>query len=164
MKNGFLGYNASFMLDFVVSALVLIVPVLIWSIWLVKYRQSFLLHKRVQIALSAVLLLAVVAFEVDTQLVHGGWQAIINKPDQPPLRTETQLVEISGVLRIHLIFAISTPVLWAITLGLALRRFPEPPTPGQHSRLHKTLGWISTVDLTMTAVTGLWFYYVAFVA
>ena len=164
MKNGFLGYNASFMLDFVVSALVLIVPVLVWSIWLVKFRQAFALHKRVQIALSAVLLFAVIAFEVDTQLVHGGWQSIVNKPAEPPQRTESELTEISRVLRIHLVFAISTPILWAITLGLALKRFADPPTPGAHSRLHKSLGWISTVDLTLTAVTGLWFYYVAFVA
>ncbi len=164
MKHGFLGYNASFMLDFVVSALVLIVPVLVWSIWLVKFRRAYLLHKRVQIALSAVLLLAVIAFEVDTQLVHGGWQAIVNKPSEPPQRSETELLEIARVLRIHLIFAISTPILWAITLGLALRRFDDPPTPGPHSRTHKTLGWISTLDLTLTAVTGLWFYYVAFVA
>jgi hypothetical protein len=30
--------------------------------------------------------------------------------------------------------------------------------------LHKTLGWASAADLTLTSVTGLWFYYAAFVA
>ena len=50
------------------------------------------------------------------------------------------------------------------TIALALRRFPDPPVPGPHSRLHKSLGWASAVDLAMTSVTGLWFYYVTFVA
>ena len=43
-------------------------------------------------------------------------------------------------------------------------RFPRPVIPGAHSRLHKTLGWASAADLTLTSVTGLWFYYAAFVA
>jgi hypothetical protein len=30
--------------------------------------------------------------------------------------------------------------------------------------VHKTLGWLSTIDLVLTSFTGLMFYYVAFVA
>ena len=56
----------------------------------------------------------------------------------------------------------STPLIWTTTLVLAWRRFANPPQPGVHSRLHKTLGWISTLDLVLTSVTGLAFYYVAF--
>ena len=36
MKHGFLGYQSTFMLDFVVTALVLIVPALLTSLYLVK--------------------------------------------------------------------------------------------------------------------------------
>jgi len=54
--------------------------------------------------------------------------------------------------------------LWATTLTLALKRFPSPPAPAAHSRLHKMLGWMSTVDLVLTSFTGLMFYYMAFVA
>jgi putative membrane protein len=163
MANGFLGYDSSFMLDVVVCALALIVPALLWSLYEVKYRRRFTLHRNLQMTLGAVLLLAVAAFEVDMQLVHGGWENVVNKPGQSPRLSGAELETASTVLAVHLVFAISTPLLWAVTLVLAWRNFPHPPQPGPHSRLHKTLGWLSTVDITLTSVTGLAFYYVAFV-
>ena len=163
MANGFLGYNASFMLDVVVCALVLVVPVLLVSLYLVKVRRNYLWHRNLQVFLGVLLLLAVSAFEVDMQIVHGGWENIVNKPDERPLPSEMMSL-VRMVLRIHLVFAISTPVLWATTLTLALKRFPSPPVPAAHSRLHKALGWISTMDLVLTSFTGLLFYYMAFVA
>lgn len=162
--HGFLGYDASFMLDVVVCALVLVVPALLFSVYQVKFRGRYELHKTLQLTLAAVLLLAVAAFEVDLQLVHGGWVNVVNKDLANPRLSPEELDSVRTVLRIHLVFAISTPVLWAVTIGLALKRFPSPPTPGEHSRLHKVLAWASTADITLTSVTGLWFYYVAFVA
>jgi putative membrane protein len=67
------------------------------------------------------------------------------------------------MLYVHLCFAVSTPFLWGATIFLALKRFPNPPVPGPHSALHKKLGWLSVIDLVMTSVTGLAFYYMAFV-
>ena len=98
MKDGFLGYQASFMLDAVVVALVLVVPVLLFSLFSVKFRRQYTVHRNVQMVLAVTLLAAVCA-----------------------------------------------------------------PHPGPHSRLHSLLGWASTLDLVMTSVTGLVFYYVAFV-
>lgn len=164
MKHGFLGFDASFMLDFVVSALVAIVPILLFSIYQVKVRRNFLLHRNLQVLLGITLLVAVGAFEVDTQLVHGGWEKIVNKDPESPRLSGAAFEQVRQVLWIHLIFAISTPLLWGTTLILAWRRFPRPPVPGSHSRLHKTLGWISVLDIVATSVTGLWFYYVAFIA
>ncbi len=163
MANGFLGYNASFMLDVVVCALILVVPVLLASLYLVKVRRNYLWHRNLQIFLGIALLAAVSAFEVDMQIVHKGWENIVNKPGETPLSAE-MMTMVRTVLRIHLIFAISTPILWAVTLTLALKRFPSPPTPSSHSRVHKTLGWLSTIDLVLTSFTGLMFYYVAFIA
>jgi hypothetical protein len=161
MKDGFLGYHTSFMLDAVVVALVLVVPVLVFSLYSVKIRKQYTLHRNLQLALAVTLLAAVAAFEVDLHLVQGGWQNVVRKG--PPV-TDEQLNFIRTVLRVHLIFAASTPFLWALTIGLALRFMPKPPAPSSHSRLHKTLGWVSTVDLVMTSVTGLIFYYIAFVS
>jgi len=164
MRDGFLGYDTSLMLDVVVSALVLVVPALLFSLYLVKVRHNYLWHRNLQIALGLVLLIAVGAFEVDLQIVHGGWENIVNKPSQPP-RLEGEALEfVRRVLWVHLVFAISTPFLWGATIGLALKRFPSPPVPGPHSRLHKPLAWAATVDLVLTSATGLLFYYFAFVA
>jgi hypothetical protein len=164
MRDGFLGYDASLMLDVVVTALVLVVPALVFSLYLVKVRHNYLWHRNLQLALGIVLLVAVGAFEVDLQIVHGGWENIVNKPGRPPRLTGEPLDFVRTMLRVHLVFAISTPVLWATTLVLAWRRFPSPPIPGPHSSLHKPLGWAATIDLVLTSVTGLVFYYFAFVA
>jgi len=63
---------------------------------------------------------------------------------------------------VHLVFAISTPILWVITTVLALKHFPDPTLPSPHSPLHRKLGWLSTIDLVLTSFTGLMFYYMAF--
>ena len=164
MQHGFLGYDTTFMLDFVVCALVVVVPILLWSLYEVKVRRDYVRHRNLQVLLGLVLLVAVSAFEVDVQLVHGGCGQGVNNPGQSVRLTENQLDEVRRVLYIHLCFAVTTPLLWGTTLVLALRRFASPPAPGPHSRLHKSLGWVSTLDLVATSLTGLWFYYVAFVA
>lgn len=160
MKDGFLGYHASFMLDAVVVALVLVVPVLVYSLISVKIKRNYGLHRNLQIALAITLLAAVLAFEVDLHLIQGGWENVVKKGSE---LTSQQMEKIQQVLRIHLLFAASTPVLWGVTIAFALKYMPKPPAPSAHSRLHSTLGWLSTVDLVMTSVTGLIFYYVAFI-
>lgn len=163
MADGFLGYDTSFMLDAVVCALAFVVPLLAYSLYSVKVRKAYGLHKWLQIVLGVVLLAAVTAFEVDLQIVHGGWLNIANKDPEALRLSGERLAEATRTLRVHLVFAISTPPLWAVTTVLALKRYPDPPRPGHHSRLHKTLGWLSVADLVLTSVTGLAFYYVAFV-
>ncbi len=82
--DGFLGYRTSFMLDFVVCALLLIVPLLVYSLWLVRIKRNYVAHKWLQLALGVILLVAVGAFEIDLQIVHGGWENIVSKshPDE----------------------------------------------------------------------------------
>lgn len=162
-QSGFLGYPTTFMLDFVVCALVLIVPLLIYSLWLVKIRRHYLAHKRLQIALGLVLLVAVSAFEIDVQLVHGGWEQIVARQNLAPELLEAKIAAVRPWLLVHLVFAVSTPFLWATTMIFALMKFGRDAKPGGHSRLHRILGWLSTLDITLTSVTGLLFYYQAFI-
>jgi putative membrane protein len=162
MSQGFLGYHATFMLDVVVCALVLLVPALAVSIYLVKIRRQYAWHRRLQLTLAAVLLLAVAGFEVDVQLVHHGWQNIVHSA-RPDMASES-LDFARKVLYVHLVFAISTPFLWILTISVALPRFGNPPFPSRHSPLHKWLGWSSAIDLALTSATGLLFYYFAFIA
>lgn len=161
--DGFLGYKTSFMLDFVVCALAIIVPLMLYSLWLVKVRRAFTKHKWLQLALGIILLIAVTAFEVDLQVIHGGWENIVRKSHPEDAELAAKVAEAQPYLWVHLVFAVTTPVIWFTTLVLAFRRFSSPPLPNRHSRLHKTLGWLSTIDITMTAITGLIFYYIAFV-
>ena len=152
MGEGFLGYDTSVMLDVVVLALVVVVPLLVVSLCQARFHRRFQVHKRMQLLLGVVLLVAVSLFEVDMRL-HGGFCAM----------SQNHSTAMHVLLYVHLFFAISTVVLWVTTISLALRRFRSPPEPGTHSSLHRRLGWLATLDITATSITGLLVYYFGFV-
>ena len=160
MSDGFLGYKSSLMLDVVVCALAIVVPTLLFSLFAVKIRRNYKLHKVLQITLGVVLLVIVGLFELDMQ-VQGGIDGILAKRSRP--LTPDERASFNTLLYVHLFFSVSTVFLWATTLILAIRRMPVPPAPCDHSRLHKRLGWLSATDITLTSVTGLLVYYYGFV-
>src|SRR5215470_5544615 len=154
--DGFLGTRAPLMVDVVFLAMFAVVAVLAWSVFEVKVRHRYTLHKWTQITLGAILLVAVILFEIDIRL-HG-WEeraanAIGGKPAQG----------VYTALYIHLVFAISTVILWPTPIGLALTNFSNPPAPGPHSRVHVPLARIAAIDMVLTAITGWIFYWLAFV-
>jgi uncharacterized membrane protein YozB (DUF420 family) len=156
---GFLGTRGSLMLDVVFVAMLLIVPLLGVSVWLVK-RRKYNLHKWLQIGMGVVLLLAVIAFEGDIRFITN-WRALA--VGSPYFKAgEWNVVYYS--LIVHLSFAIPAPIVWIVVIVQALRKFPIPPTPGKHSHDHKKGGWLAVILMTLTAVTGWVFYYLAFVA
>jgi len=160
MSDGFLGYKASLMLDVVVCALIVVVPILLFSLYTVKIRRNYALHKALQILLGVLLLVVVGLFEFDMRW-QGGISGILAKRVRP--LTAEERAAFNTLLYVHLTFAVSTVFLWGTTLTLALKRMPQPPGPCPHSRLHKVLGWLSATDITLTSVTGLMVYYYGFV-
>jgi len=154
--DGFLGTRASIMLDVVCAGMVVVVAVMTWSIRQVRYHHRYVLHRRVQLGLAALLLVVISAFEIDVRL-HG-WQ-------------ERAAGEIGGqasfevltVLTVHLCFAVTTVVLWIMVLILAWRRFPNPPAPNSHSAFHRRWARVAAWDMVLTAVSGWVFYVMAFV-
>jgi uncharacterized membrane protein YozB (DUF420 family) len=153
--DGFLGTRAPLMVDVVFLAMFAVVAVLAWSVYEVKVRRRYELHKWTQITLGTILLVAVILFEIDIRL-HG-WEeraanAIGGRPDQT----------VYTALYVHLVFAISTVILWPTTIGLALTNFSNPPMPGPHSRVHIPLARVAAVDMVLTAITGWIFYWIAF--
>jgi hypothetical protein len=102
------------------------------------------------------LLVAVALFELDMQLFTD-WE--VRARASPYFETW-----VKPVLSIHLFFAIPTAVLWLAVIVRALRRFPNPPEPGPHSREHIFWAWLTTVETLLTALTGWTFYLLAFAA
>lgn len=160
MLPGFLGSRATFMFDFVVVAMIAILPILGASIYLVKYRQAYLWHKRLQLTLGAVLLLAVTLFEIDVRMSDGtshSWRSLAAvSPYYPGV--------VFPVLTVHVALSVTTCVLWIVVIVRALRNFPVPPQPGSHSAFHKRFAWAAATGMALTSVTGWAFYYLAFVA
>jgi uncharacterized membrane protein YozB (DUF420 family) len=156
MFDGFLGTRASLMLDVVFLAMFVVVPALAWSVYLVKVRRNYQLHKRVQVLLGSVLLVAVALFELDIRVY--GWS---HRASVSPYTADGTVMK---VLAVHLCFAVSTALLWIVVMYRALKNFPSPPLPGPHSAWHKRWGWIAAIDMACTSITGWTFYWLAFVA
>ncbi len=155
-SSGFLPARGSLMLDFVVCAMLLVVLVLGVSIYLVRSKRRYGIHRFIQIALAGVLAVAIVAFEIDIRFFTD-WRSAAEKS---PFYSGGW---VQAALWLHLAFAIPTPFIWAYVLVGALKRF-RPLEPGQYSQFHRTWGWIASIGMLLTAVTGWLFYYVAFVA
>jgi len=164
--DGFLPWRGSLMLDVVFLAMFLVIPVLAWSIRQAKAGR-YLLHKRVQLVLAVVLLAAVGAFEIDMQLFTewrdraAGWPG---RPGSPYYDKATDGGLAVYALWVHLLFAVSTAVLWVYVIVQALRKFPSPPQPGPHSGSHVRWARVAAWDMFLTALTGWVFYYLAFIA
>lgn len=157
---GFLGTRGSLMLDIVVLAMLAVVPAMVASWYLVRKRRAYGVHKRVQLALATVLLVTVVLFELDMR-IHG-WQS--RAAASPYWRDGAANDLVDWSLIVHLACAVPTFFLWlAVVIG-AWRGFPSPPVPGAHSAWHRRWGLMAMVGMTLTAVTGWLFYYLAFVA
>jgi putative membrane protein len=158
--DGFLGTRATFMLDVVALAMVAVLPLLGLSVALVKYRRNYALHKRIQLTLGSVLLVIVMLFEIDMRV--NGWRDRAAASPYAGQEGSTDWVFVA--LGIHLCFAVTTALLWAIVIIRALRHFPKPPAPNAHSPWHRRYGKLAALDMLGTAVTGWIFYWLAFVA
>ncbi len=154
--DGFLGSRASFGVDLVLVGLFALLPVLAWSIHLVSRRRNYAAHRRLQIFIAAALLAAIVVFEVDIRLLSDWRLRAAPSPWWP--------AGVLTALGIHLVFAVSSFVLWASVLWEAVRRFPVPPVPNAHGPRHRWMARLAAADLVLTAVTGSVFYWLAFVA
>ncbi|MFM8380143.1 MAG: DUF420 domain-containing protein, partial [Planctomycetia bacterium] len=153
--DGFLGTRASVGMDVVLVGLWLLLPVLAWSIALVR-RGRYATHKTLQLLIAGALLAAIVVFEIDVRLVSDWKERARPSPWWPG--------GVLGSLGVHLVFAVSTLGLLVWVLWEAIQRFPVPPAPGAHGPRHRRLARLAAVDLVLTAITGTAFYWLAFVA
>src|SRR5437879_1687532 len=105
------GSRGSLMLDVVFVAMFVVVPLLAASVFLVKYRRQYALHKQLQLAMAAVLLVAVLLFELDIRF--NGWeQRASPSPYFDPAHKWSCPAGVA--LIVHLSFAVPTLVLWSV--------------------------------------------------
>lgn len=154
-SDGFLGTRASLLLDVVAIAMIGVLALLGLSVFHVRYRARYTLHKRIQLALAAALLVVVGLFETEMRL-HGWRQRA-----EPSPYYQTWVMP---SLLVHLGFSVSTCLLWAAVIVRALKRFGHPACPGPHSASHRFWGRLAALDMLFTALSGWVFYWLAFVA
>jgi putative membrane protein len=153
--DGFLGTRASLGMDVVLVGLLTVLPLLAWSVALVR-RGHYRLHRTLQVTIAGLLLAAIVLFEIDIRLVSDWKPRAAPSPHWPR--------GVLTALGIHLVFAVSTLGLWVWVMTEALRRFPTPAAPGDHGPRHRRWARWAAADLVLTAITGSCFYWLAFVS
>lgn len=159
-SRGFLPTRGDFMLDFVCVALVAVLPILLFGIYLARYGRQYRRHKQVQIALAVILLVVVLAFEIDVRFFTDWRRLAAPSPYFEPGTWNPVWYS----LLVHLGFAVPTLVLWIYVVVQALRNFPRPAAPGAYSAAHRFWARLAASGMAMTAITGWVFYWLAFVA
>jgi putative membrane protein len=154
--DGFLPFSrASLMMDIVALSMLAVIPILLFSSYSVRLRKKYSLHKRIQSTLGLILLVVVVLFEIDVRF--NGWRQIAEVSPYYGM-------PLNVVLAVHLVFAVSTSVLWIATFFGAVRNIPSPPGPSKFSPAHRRLARFAVKGMVGTGITGWIFYWMAFVS
>lgn len=153
-ETGFLPFSrANFLMDFVVLAMAIIIPIMLASVVLVRYWKNYSLHRKIQIALGSVLGITLIVFEIDVRI--NGWRHLAASSPYYDTAVYPSLI-------VHLAFAIPTFFLWLVTIIGGIKYYR--PDSDQGTRFHKIMGRFSAVFMLGTAVTGWIFFWLAFVA
>ncbi|MCO4771076.1 MAG: DUF420 domain-containing protein [Deltaproteobacteria bacterium] len=157
IPRGFLGTEADLLIDIIIVALPVVLGVMVLAIREAKQKR-WSRHKAIQITLASVLAVVITALEIDLRMMGDGVMAI----------SEQSRFAGTGIVRwtlnVHLVFSTSTAILWIWLIVMSLKRFENPPRPGAFSERHRFWGRIAAIDMALTAITGLIFYGVCFLA
>lgn len=151
---GFLGTRADFLMDVVILALIAVVPIVLYN-WRLAREGRYDRHKFFQVGLALLLGIVVGLFEYNLRLQGGIFAA-------------TRASSFAGTVTLdfwiyfHTFFAITTIFIWLGLILLSLRRFPNPPRPGDFSGTHKRWGRIGMIWMLTTGVTAIPVYIYGF--
>lgn len=114
-------------------------------------------HRRLQLGLLTVCLLAVLALETRIRLA-GGSGALLRQA--PPAWARTARI----FLGVHITAAVATYAAWGYLAAASLRAYRRRQIlPGTFSRRHRRLGWLIFGGLCFTAASATGMYLLAFV-
>jgi putative membrane protein len=112
-------------------------------------------HRRIQIGLLVVCVLAVLTLELCIRLA-GGSGAFLSQSSYAPPRLARAL------LAVHIAGAVATYAMWGWLAFASQRRFRES-LPGSFSRRHRRAGKLVFAGLSFTAISAAAMYSLAFV-
>lgn len=152
---GFLGTRAPFFMDFV-TIIVAVLPLLVLSAIYFARVKAYETHASLQTIIFVVSVIVVGYFEYGVR--HGGGF--------------DTFMEGSGVsygyafwvLIFHIAIAVTTLVLWILTLKNAREDRGDNALPGGRSGSHKKSGMRTFMGIVATSLTGIWVYIILFVS
>ncbi len=147
--------RSDILIDAIVLATVLAVPILVYAIAMVR-QGRIVLHRRIQLSLTWIFVIATIALEVDIRMAGG-----MDHFSKGGAYEGTALLR--WVLYVHLAIAFANAVGWIafpVWSSIAYRR---GTLPGPSSATHRWYGKVCAVLCVLTAVTGVGLYVVGFV-
>ena len=154
LPGGFLGTRADILMDLVLLSFLIILPTMSWS-WNAARKRHYRKHKTTQLSLASLLFVAVLLFEVDMKLSGG----IFELTSQSKYSGTTLL---NAWIYGHTLVAILTSIIWVFLIIFSLRRFPNPPEPGDFSKAHRVWGRIGMVTMMLAGLSAFPLYYYGF--
>lgn len=151
---GFLGTRADALMDVVVIAVVATPFLLTYSFRLAAAGRLDA-HRRFQVSLLSVLLVAIVLFEIDVRLAGGSGSLMAGSSYAGT--TGLRLLSLT-----HVLGAVATFLTWSVMTVLSLRRFRQI-LPGSFSRRHRQVGRLIYAGTVFTAVSAVAMYVVGFI-
>ena len=153
-ETGFLGTRAPYFMD-VVTLIVAILPLLVYSSILFARRKEFKLHMLTQNLIFFVSVIVITYFELGVR-VGGGFDAFISDASV----SHTYAL---WVLIIHILIAVTTLFYWIRTIIHGNYSYAKKSLPGNASAAHKSMALKSMLGIIFTSFTGVWVYILLFV-
>ncbi|MDH4945391.1 DUF420 domain-containing protein [Sulfurimonas sp. C5] len=153
-SQGFLGTRAPLFMD-VVTIIVAVLPLLIYSAIMLAKKGLYKLHAAAQNIIYVVSVLVVVYFEYGVR-VGGGFDTFASD-------AEVSYTYALFVLIFHIAIAVATFVYWTLTIIKANGWFKNNEIPGEMTNKHKLMAIKSFVGIIFTSMTGIWVYISLFI-
>jgi uncharacterized membrane protein YozB (DUF420 family) len=146
-----------FLLNTAIFALTLISPfVALYAVSFIK-KGMIQKHQKIQKILFWTCLIALLLLETQIRLSGGSGSLMKNSPYYG-----TSLLKIT--LIVHIVGAVLTYIIWAITLFVTNRKFKNPTEfHAKFSKNHRILGKITVIGLFYTALSSIPVYLMTFV-
>lgn len=150
------GARCDVLMDIVVLSMVIILPLLWYSVKKVKHNHNYTLHKNIQLTMFIILFFVVLLFEYNMKL-HGGIFEMVKGS------AYEGTFFLNFMIYFHTFLSITTAIIWLVLIVLSLIKFGKNPRPGKFSRTHKFWGRIGMWDMALTCFTGLILYVFGFI-
>jgi len=152
--DGFMGTRAPFFMD-VVTLIVALLPLLIYSAILLARKGLYKTHALMQNLIFIISVIVIGYFESGVRL-GGGFDAFI-------IGSGVSHTYASIVMVAHIIIATATLFYWTSTIFTANKEFYTGHLPGTASTAHKRLALKSFLGIIFTSFSGIWVYLLLFV-
>jgi putative membrane protein len=150
------GARCDVLMDIVVVSMLIILPLLWYSMKKVRKDKAYSLHKKIQLTMFCVLFVVVILFEYDMKQNGGIFEMVKGS-------AYNDTFFLNFMIYFHTFLSITTSLIWIVLVILSLIKFSKPPRPNAFSKTHRRIGKIGVWDMALTCITGLILYIFGFV-